>query len=54
MYRKFFSILHSVGAPLKVKTFIVFTNTIDYLGHIIRPRRLELVSHATDATRELQ
>lgn len=39
---------------MTVKRCQFFSETIDYLVHVIRPRRLEIASHLTDAIRELK
>lgn len=45
---------NSPGASLKLKNCKVFTDTIDYLGHIIPPRWLKITSCTTDKIRELK
>lgn len=52
--RQVLSLLQNAGVTLKVKKCRFITNTIGYLGHVIRPRRLKLASHATIAIKQLQ
>lgn len=40
--------------PSKLKQWCFFAETINYLGHVACPRRLEIVSYTTDAIRKLQ
>lgn len=42
-------LLIEAGVTLKLRTCECFTNSIDYLGHLICPGRLEVANHATDA-----
>lgn len=48
------TLLNNARATLKLKKCKFFTDTIDYLGHVIRPRRLEIASHKTDTIRGFQ
>lgn len=43
------TLLNSAGATLKLKKCKIFGDTIDYLRYVIRPQRLEVASHTTDA-----
>lgn len=52
--RHVLTLLHDDGVILKLKKCRFFTDTIDYLSHVIRPRRSEIASHTTDAIRGLQ
>lgn len=36
-------------AVLKLKESTLFTDNIDYLRHVVRPRRLEISTHTADA-----
>lgn len=47
--RKVFALLDNAGVTLKLKNFRFSTNTVDYLGHIITPRRLDIALHRTVA-----
>lgn len=46
------SLLQKTGVPLKIKKCWFFTNSVDQLGQVIRPRKLETASHTTDAIDE--
>lgn len=46
-------LLYEAGVTLKLKHASLFADTIDYLGHVIRPGCLELTEHATDAVAKL-
>lgn len=48
------SLFYNAGVTFKLKKCDSFTETINYQGHVIRPRGLEFASHTTDAIRELQ
>lgn len=48
------SLLDSAGATLKLKKCSFFTNFINPLGHVVRPRRMKLASHTTDALHKLK
>lgn len=52
--RKVLTLLHDAGVTLQLKKCKFFTETINYLGHVIRPRRLDISSHTTDAIRGLK
>lgn len=39
---------------MKLKKCTFFTNTIDYLGHVILLRRLKIASHTADGIKNLQ
>lgn len=47
-------LLNSAEATLILKKCSFFTYTIDFSGQIVRPRRLELAFHTTDAIRGLK
>lgn len=47
--RKVITLLNNAGVSLKLKKRRFFTEAIDYLRYIIRPRRLEISSHTTEA-----
>lgn len=51
--RKVVLLLHSAGTGTGVKKGSFFTYCIDHLCHMLRSKRLEPASHATDAIREL-
>lgn len=51
--RKVLPLLKNAGATLKLKLCSFATDTIDYLGHLIRPRWLKLAFYTTDAKRGL-
>lgn len=46
------NLIRDSGVTLKLKKIHFFTETIDYFGKVIRPRRLEIASH-TDEIRDL-
>lgn len=48
------SLLQNAGAAPILKKWTDYTDTIDYLGHAIWPKRLELASHSTDAIQEIK
>lgn len=52
--RKVLKLLRNAGVTLKWKKSKFFLETIDYSGQAIRPRRLEIASHTTEAIRELK
>ena len=43
------SLLHKAGLTLKLPKCHYFKNSVDYLGHIVTPGRLEIARRATDA-----
>ena len=43
------SLLHEAGLTLKLPKCHLFKNSVDYLGHIVTPGRLEIARRATDA-----
>lgn len=43
-----------VGVSLKQKKCNFFAETIDYIGHVIRPDILKLAEHTTDAVAKLE
>lgn len=51
--RKVLTLLRIAGATPRLKTCKFFTETVDYLGNVIRQRRFENSSHTTDAIRRL-
>lgn len=50
----FLFLLHTAGATLQLKKCKLFTDIIDYLNHVIFPRRLDLSSRTKDAICGLQ
>lgn len=52
--RLFLSNLKRDCVTSRLKHCAFFTNKIDYLRHIIRPDRLEIARHTTDAIRDLR
>lgn len=46
--------LNDADVTLRLKKSKFFTESIDYLGHMILPRSLEIASHTTDTIRGLQ
>lgn len=46
--------LYKAGVTLKLKKGKFFTETIDYLGHVIRPGSVELAGHITDTVEKLE
>lgn len=52
--RRALSLLISTDVSLRLKKGKLFTEKIDYLGRVIRLRRLEIASHMTDAITVLQ
>lgn len=52
--RRALSLLHIAGATLELKNCKLFTDTIDYICHQIRPRHSKLAPHSTDAICGLQ
>lgn len=52
--RKAVTLLQNAGVTLKQKKCWIFTETIDYLGYVIRPRHPEIASHTTSAISGLQ
>lgn len=44
------TLLKHAGVRLNVKKCYFFTETIEYLGNVIRPRCLEIATHTTDTT----
>lgn len=49
--RRVLALLHDTVITLRLKKCKFFRETIDYLGRVIRPKRLMIASHATDAIR---
>lgn len=47
--REYLTLLSKTGVILKLKKCQFITEPIDYLGQLIRPRRLKHASHTTDA-----
>lgn len=43
------SALHDAGASLKLKKCAFFTKSVQYLGHVIRPGRIEMANTNADA-----
>lgn len=52
--RHILTLPRDAGATLKLDKCRFFTDTIDYLGRVILPRRLEIASQTTNVIRELQ
>lgn len=50
--RSLLTLLTNAGVTLKFQNCRFFAKTVDYLGQIIHPRRLEIASHTTDSTRK--
>lgn len=48
------TLLREAGVVLKLKKFALFTNSVDYLGHVIRSGLLEIANHTTVAVGELK
>lgn len=48
------AILKSTGVTLQLKKRKCFARTIIFLDHVIRPRRIGIVSHTTDDIRRLR
>lgn len=49
-----FALDQRAGIKLKLERNTFFADTINYLGHIIRPWKLEISSHLADAIKNLQ
>lgn len=47
------TVLREAYVILQPKKCTLFTNRINYLGHVLRPNRLEVSNHTADAIREL-
>lgn len=47
--KKLLTLLQKAGVILNLNKCSFYTDTINNFGHIIRPRRLEVVSHVTGA-----
>lgn len=47
--RRVLRLLHEAGVTLKLKNYKLFTATTGYLGHFIRPGRLEVEERTTDS-----
>lgn len=54
LVKQFLSLLQDTKVSLKVKNCNFFTGTVDYLGHAVHPRRLEIATHTPTAIRELK
>lgn len=52
--RKVLTLLQKEMDILKLKKYRFLTITIDYLGQVIQPRRLEIALNSTDAIRQLK
>lgn len=52
--REVLTLLNNANITFKLKKCQLFVKTVDYQGHVIRPRRLEIASHSTDAIHGLQ
>lgn len=42
------TILQHTGVPHELKKWFSFTDTIDYIGNVVRQRRLEISAHTAD------
>lgn len=47
--RLVYSLLKEAAATLILKKYVLFTDNLVYLGHVIRPGRFEVASHSTNA-----
>lgn len=47
-----FQLLHDAGVTLQLRKFVFFQDSIDYLGRIVRPDRLSVVSKTCDAVQQ--
>lgn len=47
-------LLEDAGVTHKLKTCAFSTNRIDYLGHVIKHRKLEVANHTADEIQNLQ
>lgn len=54
LVRRVLRLLNDAGVALRLKKCKFVTETCDYLGHVIRPRGLDIPSHSTDAICGLQ
>lgn len=52
--RQVLTLLRNAGVTLKLRKCEFFTNSIDFLGHVIRPGQLEVSSHTVDVIRDLK
>lgn len=52
--RHVLTLLNNAGVTLKLKKFTFFMDTIDYLGHVIRLKRLEIANHTAEAIHGLR
>lgn len=52
--RKVSTLLNNTGVTVELRKCRFFTETTEYLGHIIRQRRFEIASRTTDAVRGLK
>lgn len=52
--RQVLTLLLDASVTFTLKKCEFFTDRINYLGHVILPGCLEVLSHTTDATRDLQ
>lgn len=48
------TLLHNSRITLKLKVYRFFTETIDYLGNVVRSQRLEIASYTANAISRLQ
>lgn len=48
------SLLWGAGVTLILKKCNCFTRTLDFLGHVIQPRRLKITTHPKDARKGLK
>jgi len=46
--------LMEAGVTLKLRKCSLFADKVDYLGHVIRPGKLEVSEHTTDAVRDVK
>lgn len=49
-----YQFLREARVTLKLNTFHILTNTIDYLSHVIRPRQIAIVTHKMEAIKRLK
>lgn len=47
-------ILHKAGVTFSLKKRKLRSETVDYLGQVIRPRRLRLAKYANDAVKRVE
>lgn len=52
--REVLTLFNNAGSNINLKKCQFFTRAIEYLGHVIRQRRLKNALHTNDADRSLQ